>query len=91
MAEALSEYASAVAAEPWLERWPMLLQQVVPAPGKGGWLLRDATGAALPLEMLSPWRLLASAGGGPCTIAGEWTLGGLRPLAAWTDGTVVWL
>jgi SWIM zinc finger len=91
VADALSDYASAVAAEPWLERWPMVLRNMVPAPTDGGLLLRDNTGAALPLDLPSPWRLLAAAGGGPCTLAGVWSAGGLRPLAAWVDGTVVWL
>jgi hypothetical protein len=91
VAQALGEYASAVAAEPWLEQWPMVLRDMVPVPAEGGCLLRDRTGAALPLDLVYPWRLLAAAGGGPCTLAGVWSPGGLRPLAAWADGTVVWL
>ncbi len=91
VSDALSEYASAVAAEPWLERWPMVLRDMVPMPTADGWLLRDPTGAALPLDLPWPWRLHAAAGGGPCTLAGEWSPGGLRPLAAWIDRTVVWL
>ncbi len=91
VAEALREYAAAVAAEPWLERWPMVLCAVVPARTPAGLMVRDHTGAALPLDLQSPWRLLAAAGGGRCTLAGVWSPGGLRPLAAWVDGTVVWL
>ena len=91
VAEALSEYASAVAAEPWLDRWPMVVRDIVPAQAEGGLMVRDKTGAALPLDLRSPWRLLAASGGGPCTLAGVWSPAGLRPLAAWVEGTVVWL
>jgi hypothetical protein len=89
VAEALADYASAVAAEPWVERWPMVLRHVVPVVADGRWWLRDTTGAALPLELGSPWRLHAAAGGGPCTLAGEWALAGFRPVTAWVDRTVV--
>jgi hypothetical protein len=87
--EALTEYAAALATEPWLERWPLILREVVPAPADSGWLLRDRTGAAIRLDASWPWPLVAAAGGQPCTVSGEWSTAGLRPLAAWSDETVV--
>jgi len=65
VAAAMREYAEALAADPWLERWPMVLADVVPArvaeaaPGMGGrWCLTPAgpteppgpTGPAGPTE-----------------------------------------
>jgi hypothetical protein len=87
---ALWEYAAAVADEPWLDRWPMLLGGVTPVE-RGGWLLVDPTGAALPLA-LDPdatWRLVAACGGAPATIAGEWSASGLRPIGLWTEGRMI--
>ena len=86
---ALDEYAAAIAAEPWLDRWPMVLRDVVPVPHDEGWVIRDRVGAVLPLDLAVPWRLVAAAGGAPCAVAGEWSTRGLRPLAAWVDGQVV--
>jgi hypothetical protein len=89
VAEALAEYAAALAAEPWLERWPLVLRDVVPVPADGGWRLRDRTGAAVRLDLAWPWPLVAAAGAQPCTVSGEWSTAGLRPLAAWSDEALV--
>jgi hypothetical protein len=88
---ALASYARALAAEPWLDRWPVMLADVTVAGQDGRWYLRDGAGAALPIEPAggSPWRLVAAAGGGPVTVAAEWAPGGLRPLTAWVDGRLV--
>jgi SWIM zinc finger len=107
---ALRGYARALAGDPWLDRWPMVLGAVTPCrwdgarggadgpdgpagrlPGgtPGSWVLRDAAGDALPVDPAAgePWRLVAAAGGQPCTVAGEWTPAGLRPLTAWAGAT----
>ena len=92
VAAALLRYAEALAADPWLERWPMVLAGVT-AVGGPRWHLVDGTGAALPLDRAveEPWRLVAASGGHPVTVAGEWTPAGLRPLTAWVDGRLVTL
>jgi hypothetical protein len=93
LGEALDEYAASVAAEPWLERWPMVLHEVVPVPVRSGlWQVADRAGAAVALNVFDSkvgWRLVAAAGGRPCTLGGEWSATGLRPLAAWVDGRLV--
>jgi hypothetical protein len=89
IAGALAGYATALAAEPWLDRWPVLLAHVTPvADAAGRWHLRDTSGDALPLEpaLGVPWRLIAAAGGVPATVAAEWSSGGLRPLTIWVAG-----
>ncbi|MFI0372466.1 SWIM zinc finger family protein [Actinomadura sp. 1N219] len=88
----LDEHAAALARDPWLDRWPATLENVRLARAAGGHLaVVDGAGDALPLRLGDPWRLLALSGGGPVTMAGEWSPRGLRPLAAWHDdeGTVV--
>jgi len=101
---ALDSYADALAREPWLDRWPVVLAGVTPVPsggvssdgsagvaGGGRWYLRDEAGDALPVEPGGgpPWRLVAAAGGRPVTVAGEWAPAGLRPLTAWVDDRLV--
>jgi len=89
VAVALRGYAEATAADPWLDRWPVLLGAVTPGRSGGQWWVRDEAGDALPLTATEPWRLVAAAGGEPVTLAGEWTPVGLRPLTAWVEGRVV--
>lgn len=91
---ALAEFATALAAEPWLDTWPVLLDGAVLTPPEakhdGAWTV--VTGEhAMPLHPAasSPWRLAAATGGRPSTIAAELTPTGFRPLAGWTDAGVV--
>ncbi|MFG2243850.1 SWIM zinc finger family protein [Spirillospora sp. NPDC048823] len=88
----LDEHAAALALDPWLDRWPVTLGNVRLARDGGGDLyVVDAAGDALRLRLADPWRLLALSGGGPVTMAGEWSPRGLYPLAAWheDEGTVI--
>jgi len=88
----LDGYATALAAEPWLREWPVLLDDVVPVRGGTGWFLVDAaTGDGVPVRGAEPWRLVAAAAGAPVTVAGEWRADGLLPSTAWKDGGLVWL
>jgi hypothetical protein len=83
--EALAEVAAALAGDPWLDSWPLVLDRMVPM-RDGGWLLGGPDGG-LPLHPSAgvPWRLLAVSGGHPLTVAAEWTPRGLLPLAAWNE------
>jgi hypothetical protein len=87
---ALGEYTAALADEPWLDRWPIVLDSVTPV-DRGGWWLVDSFGSALPIALDSDatWRLVAACGGSPATVAGEWSLAGLRPFALWTEGRLI--
>ena len=89
----LRAHAQALTSDPWLEHWPMVLDQVVPANhgGPAGWHVGDVDGAGLPLDPAAgePWRLVAVAGGRAVTLTGEWSAAGLRPLSAWVDGRLV--
>jgi hypothetical protein len=85
---ALAGWSAAVAAEPWCESVPMLLDGVTLTDDRH---VVDAAGDALPLSAgyEEPWWLLAASGGRPVTLAGEYGPGGFRPLAAWPDGRYV--
>ncbi|WP_017594858.1 hypothetical protein [Nocardiopsis potens] len=91
-AGALDSWAAALAEDPWLEAWPVVLEEARPARPReqGRWWLTDAEGGSLPLpaDAAPPWRLAALSGGAPVTVAGEWTPWGLHPLTAWPpDGS----
>ncbi|PWV48589.1 MULTISPECIES: SWIM zinc finger family protein [Nocardiopsis] len=88
--QALDSFAEALAEDPWLEAWPVVLENAVPARAEG-WHLADPTGASLPLNQGELWRLLAATGGRPATIAAEWSPGtGLSPMTLWdADGKAV--
>ena len=82
----LAGYAAALAADPWLDSWPAVLEITparAPAPA-----VRDADGDAVPLHPGAGdcWPLFALSGGRPVTLAGEWTPRGLWPLTAWDEG-----
>ena len=82
--EALRSVASAVALNPWLEEWPVVLASaVIDGRDGGAWTAGTADGA-LPLGGSSGarWRLLAVSGGRPVSLFGLWDGDVLTPLAA---------
>jgi hypothetical protein len=84
VAEGLRAYAEALAANPWLERLPLVLGPVVPRPPDERWWVVDAAGARLPLDAAADagWRLLAVSGGQAVSVVGEWDGFSVWPLAA---------
>ena len=88
---ALDAYGRALGDDPWLESWPVVLEQVVPQPGVLGWELadaRDPAPVAIPVDRRSTpdsglWRLAAVSGGRPLTVFGECGHRGFTPVTAW--------
>ena len=80
--EACAQVGAAVAAEPWLERYPVC---VAAAPARVGarWVLTDQAGS-LPLVegATGMGALLACSEGRPAPVTAEWTPRGLVPLTA---------
>ena len=81
---ALDSWAAALAGDPWLDRWPVLLAAVHPTTTH----LVEADGTALPVRG-EYWPLIAAAGGGACRVMGEYGPAGIKPLTAWAEGRVV--
>ena len=77
--EACNQIGRALAAEPWLERYPLC---VVAAPTRSGgrWLLTDSTGSLPLIEGSIVGTLLACSAGRPAIVMAEWTPVGLLPL-----------
>lgn len=92
VAAALDSYGAALADDPWLEGWPVILSDVVPVATGSRWQLADAGGTdAVPLAgSAPPWRLVAVAGGEGVRVFAELGPAGARPLAVWPcDGPLV--
>ena len=84
--QALASYVESLAADPWNERWPLVLADVRPARNGENWALVDEAGDALEvLPGVDLWKLLAVSAGDPITVAGEWNRAGFKPMTCW-DG-----
>ena len=81
--------ADRMAANPWAERWPLMLGQAVVQRVSDAWSLRTGD-QVLPLHLNehNGWRLMAYAAGQPMTLWGEWDGRRLQPLSAWVGGAV---
>jgi hypothetical protein len=71
---ALDTYASALAANPWLDSFPMGLSAVVPYQEGERFYIRDSAGRTLPIRFASEawWTIAAASGGHPIPVFGEW-------------------
>jgi hypothetical protein len=87
LAEAADAHASALAADPWIERFPVALASVIPV-RRDGWALRDTDGRLVFLSVRDDagWRLYSLAGGHPIAVFGEWDGHTLLPLSASAEG-----
>jgi len=80
--QARAQWRGALAADPWLGQWPVLVRgELQKAPGTG-FGLRDQNGASVAVIGEKAWPAVAVAGGAPCILAGELNADGLRVSAA---------
>jgi hypothetical protein len=79
IAEACAQVGRALAAEPWLERYPVCVL-AAPTRAAGRWLLTDSTGSMPLIDGTIVGTLLACSAGRPTLITAEWTAAGLVPL-----------
>lgn len=84
----LSDVATALSRQPWLEYFLCLLRAVTPVCGTEGtpWYIRDQDGQVLPLRGGEHWLLLALSGGHPVDLAAEWNGESLQPMGVMVDG-----
>jgi hypothetical protein len=82
--------AGRVAACPWTNLHPFVLADAVPVrSGDRTLAVADGRALALLLDDADAWTLLATTGGRPCQLMGEWDGFALRPLTAWlSDATL---
>jgi len=82
--DAHEAFTSAMAANPWLEKFPMPLLNVTPLRRGDAWFVRDVEGRALKLapRFEFGWTMLALSGGRGIDVFGEWDGDHLWPLSA---------
>jgi hypothetical protein len=82
--DAIAPYATALAANPWLERRPVIVSGVVPVRVGEQVVYRDAAGEAVPCRFAEPAAesLQSFSGGHPVTVFGEWNGSTFTVLAA---------
>ncbi len=80
--------AEAITANPWVERVPLAFPSVTPMRRANGWVIRDAAGHSMPLNIAQTkaWMLYSLSGGRPVSLAGEWDGSILTPLSVWAEG-----
>jgi hypothetical protein len=84
--EMLVSWARTLARQPWIERIPVVLRDVVPVVSDHGWAVREGSGQALPLDGAPHWTLLAHSGGQPVDVTAEWDGCALVPLGVVVAG-----
>jgi SWIM zinc finger len=86
---AIEAYGAAIALHPWIERFPLSLQNVTPVRHHNRWMILDSGGHALPLapRYAHAWELLAISGGSPISLFGEFDGRSLFPVSAIAEGT----
>jgi hypothetical protein len=83
----LREYAAWLGRNPWLERVPVALKDVIPLRGRDeAWSVCDERGLRLRVAGPMGWHLLALSGGQPIDLLGEWDGFSLWPLTAHAEG-----
>lgn len=87
----LDECAAALGKNPWLEVFPVVLEDVAPLRIGENWALGDREARMLPLaaEYAAPWELYALSGGRPITVFCLWDGFALTPQAAWDKQRMV--
>lgn len=91
--EMLEAYAQALAQNPWISGFPVLLGQVRAVWQSGKVVLLDARGMEIPVqaEEAHEWVLLAVGGRQEVTVFGEWTGASLRALSVLDSSRVIQL
>ena len=90
MPDPWGDYAQALAAQPFIERFPFTLRATLLPQGEH-WALRLEDGAVLNAHPQFPygWRLLALSGGAPLALFGEWDGDSFLPWSVEVAGRVI--
>lgn len=86
-------YADAIAQNPWLGTFPVLIDDATPVMDGKQLLLVDNTGKQLPAQVSenNMWKILAISGGRPIQLFGEWDNHFVNPLTLFADNRIVQL
>lgn len=88
------QYAAALQVQPWLQRFPALLENVRPLKNdKEDWLLLDENLQSIAIGAEGPtgWTLLSVSGARPIDVFGEWNGATFQPLSCLSAGRLIGL
>ncbi len=85
-AEATAPYADALARNPWLMRWPLVIDHALVSHEDARWYIHDGQTRVPAPFTFDGWQVLARTGGAPVRLFGEWDGGWLTPLCGWFAG-----
>jgi hypothetical protein len=79
----LREYAKALTANPWLTRFPLLIENMIPLREEDHFFLLDKEEEVIPMTMkdIAGWTLLSISATKPLILFGEWDGKSFHPLA----------
>jgi hypothetical protein len=86
----LRRFAEALAANPWIFRWPLVLSGVRPVREADRWFLVDRENHGLPVRnsfasSLDMWRLVSARAAAPMTVVAEWDGITALPIGAFAE------
>ncbi|MEJ7646174.1 MAG: SWIM zinc finger family protein [Chryseolinea sp.] len=84
----ISSYAGHIhASNPWVNRIPVIVENVVPVKANNEWLLKDELGDGVLIHhsFQSIWKLMAISGGRPVRLFAVGKENNFEPLGAWVD------
>lgn len=92
----LLRFAEALASNPWMYRWPLILAGVRPVVEGDRWFLVDAEDRGLPVRpafvrSLQLWRLVSARAGDPLTVVAEWDGTSALPISAFANSPDIYL
>lgn len=84
-------YSKAISQNPWLQRFPACVKEVIPIAKDNQVFLLDENQQVIPVakEDTTKWKLLAISGGHPIRVFGEWDGRSFQPLSAFVEGRLV--
>lgn len=88
----LKAYSQAIAQNPWLVQFPIILSDIIPFLNERNELIftdiHQKIIVSNTISQANLWKILAVSGGQPITIFGEWDGMGFEPLSMVTDGGI---
>lgn len=94
LTEMNERYADALCSYPWLERFPVVINNVKPVrQANNSWHIIDSGNNTIPLatSFANPWRMVSIGGGHAVTITGEWNGETLMPFGVFSEGHYITL
>jgi hypothetical protein len=80
--------SKAMSLNPFLDRLPIIIDNIIPVKGSNQWLLKDERGKGVTISpsFQFPWKLMALSGGAPLKLFALGKEQEFEPLGAWVNG-----